>query len=80
MASRPFTLNHIHFGTDGKLYVGVGGVHTAGREQRLNSYEGKVLRINPDGSIPSDNPVFADPAALPGIWAYGLRETRSRLP
>ena len=65
--------DHIHFGIDGMLYVSLGGVHSAGREQRLDSYEGKLLRINPDGSVPTDNPVFGDPAALPGIWAYGFR-------
>ncbi len=33
---------------------------------------GKVLRLNPDGSIPDDNPTF-DGDALPGLWSYGHR-------
>jgi len=36
--------------------------------------EGKVLRINPDGSIPADNPFVGRAGARPEIYAYGLRE------
>ena len=41
---------------------------------RLPSYHGKILRINPDGTVPSDNP-FVDGAGgnKDEIWAYGLR-------
>jgi putative heme-binding domain-containing protein len=64
----------IHFGRDGKLYVAIGD-QTAGRPaQEVNSLLGRLLRINPDGSIPDDNP-FA--AAATGkyraTWALGLR-------
>ena len=46
----------IHFGNDGKLYVGI-GEQTAGQPaQHFDSFQGKMLRLNPDGSIPSDNP------------------------
>jgi glucose/arabinose dehydrogenase len=68
----------LHFGTDGKLYVGVGdsGVDPtspANNAQNLGSLSGKILRINSDGSIPSDNP-FAGVAGDRGeIWAYGFR-------
>jgi glucose/arabinose dehydrogenase len=78
----------IHFGPDGKLYVGVGdnsvefkfnplGVPFQGdplSAQTLKSLNGKILRINKDGSIPEDNPFF-DQAEGKGraIWALGLR-------
>ena len=47
----------IKFGPDGKLYVGTGSVTDSSDEpQNLNSLSGKILRLNDDGSIPSDNP------------------------
>src|SRR3954447_3785733 len=42
----------IHFGPDGKLYVAVGDNKVSANSQSLASLKGKVLRINPDGSIP----------------------------
>ena len=39
----------------------------------LGTIHGKMLRINPDGSIPGDNPFVGVPGAEPAIWAYGLR-------
>src|SRR5713226_8476517 len=45
----------IHFGPDGKLYIGVGENANASNAQTLNNLLGKILRINADGSIPADN-------------------------
>ena len=47
----------IHFGPDGKLYVGVGENANAANAQTLNNRLGKILRINADGTIPADNPL-----------------------
>ncbi|MGA9995991.1 MAG: PQQ-dependent sugar dehydrogenase [Pyrinomonadaceae bacterium] len=69
----------IHFGLDGKLYAGVGENANGANAQTLTNLLGKVLRINSDGTIPSDNPT-----SFPGvtgttsgvnraIWALGLR-------
>ena len=64
----------LHFGTDGKLYVGVGENAVPARSQDLTSPFGKLLRFNEDGSIPVDNPFFNTPQGLArAIWAYGLR-------
>src|ERR1044071_274764 len=64
----------IHFGPDGKLYVGVGENANAANAQTLTNRLGKMLRINPDGSIPSDNPFFnTATGANRSIWALGLR-------
>ena len=64
----------IHFGPDGKLYVAQGDNANASNSQTLTNRLGKVLRINPDGTIPADNPIFATAAAEDrSIWALGLR-------
>lgn len=55
------------FGPDGKLYVTLGEEHQAAVAQITSDVRGKVLRYNPDGSVPGDNP-FGGP-----VWAYGLR-------
>ncbi len=70
----------MRFGTDGKLYIAVGNhednpqpVATA-NSQNLASAFGKILRINADGTIPSDNPYFTNPAnAYKANWALGFR-------
>ncbi len=46
----------VHFGRDGKLYVGVGENHNSANAQSVTNRLGKILRINSDGSIPADNP------------------------
>ncbi len=64
----------LHFGRDGKLYIAI-GEHTA-REpaQRLDTFLGKLLRLNPDGTIPADNPFFRKAKGkYRAIWAIGLR-------
>lgn len=69
------TIHHggaLAFGPDGKLYWGKGDNGTGSNAQNLTNIYGKILRINPDGSTPSDNPVLP-PGALPQIYAYGLR-------
>ena len=64
----------IHFGPDGKLYVAVGENADPGNSQTLTNRLGKMLRINADGSIPTDNPFFNTATGLNrSIWALGLR-------
>jgi len=64
----------IHFGNDGKLYFAVGDNANPDNAQLLSNPFGKVLRINPDGSIPAGNP-FVDrtTGTDKAIWAIGLR-------
>ncbi len=59
----------IAFGPDGKLYVTLGDEHDAPSAQSVTDVRGKVLRYNPDGTIPSGNPFGANNP----IWAYGFR-------
>lgn len=64
----------IHFGPDGKLFVAVGENAKSSNSQSLKNRLGKILRINRDGSIPSDNPFYTKAAgANRAIWALGLR-------
>ena len=58
----------IAFGPDGKLYVTTGESGNPGLAQDRSSLGGKILRINPDGSIPPDNPNPASP-----VWSFGHR-------
>jgi glucose/arabinose dehydrogenase len=64
----------IRFGLDAKLYVATGdGGSTPSNSQNLNNLAGKILRINPDGTIPADNPYFGDTSKRQEILFYGLR-------
>ncbi len=59
----------IKFGPDEKLYVGTGTISEASHlPQDLNSLSGKILRLNDDGSIPSDNPFDGSP-----VYSLGHR-------
>ena len=53
------------FGPDGKLYWGKGDNGAGANAQDLTTIHGKILRINPDGGTPSDNPVLPQGALLP---------------
>ena len=64
----------IHFGKGGKLYIGIGDHTTGLPAQKIDGFEGKLLRINADGSIPGDNPFFKTAKdKYRAVWAYGLR-------
>jgi len=61
------------FGPDGKLYVSLGDRGDRPSAQDLSSHNGSVLRLNPDGSVPADNPFIGGDGAQPEIWTYGNR-------
>jgi glucose/arabinose dehydrogenase/regulation of enolase protein 1 (concanavalin A-like superfamily) len=63
----------IRFGPDGKIYWAMGMNTYNPNSQNLSNVHGKILRLNPDGSAPADNPFVATPSAVTQIWAYGLR-------
>ncbi len=64
----------IHFGPDGKLYIGVGENANGANSQTLSNLLGKILRINADGTIPTDNPFYNTATGNNrAIWALGLR-------
>lgn len=67
-----------HFGSrivearDGTLFLTVGERGEAELAQDTNVANGKVIRVNRDGSVPADNP-FASGGGLPQVWSYGHR-------
>ena len=58
----------LKFGPDGKLYISVGDTTESELSQNLSSFAGKILRLNPNGTIPNDNP-FENSS----IYSYGHR-------
>jgi glucose/arabinose dehydrogenase len=73
-----------HFGSrlvfdrDGTLFVTQGDrLAYRDRAQDLSSGLGKIMRINPDGSVPKNNPFVGRSAARPEIWSYGHRNIQS---
>ncbi len=64
----------LNFGTDGKLYAATGDNGISANAQSLTTVLGKILRLNTDGTIPSDNPFFTQTTGKNrAIWALGLR-------
>jgi glucose/arabinose dehydrogenase len=64
----------LDFGTDGKIYVGVGEHEVTSTSQQMTSLFGKMLRLNPDGSIPTDNPFYNTATGdNRAIFAIGMR-------
>ncbi|MCP3142789.1 PQQ-dependent sugar dehydrogenase [Pyxidicoccus xibeiensis] len=57
----------LRFGPDGKLYAATGDAQNGAYAQDINNLAGKVLRLNTDGTVPSDNP-FGN-----YVWSYGHR-------
>lgn len=76
----PRIANNFHFGSrlafgrDGKLFATTGERFSWRDEaQNLNDLRGKIVRLNDDGSIPSDNPFVGQPSIRPEIFSYGHR-------
>ncbi|MBW4555457.1 MAG: PQQ-dependent sugar dehydrogenase [Trichormus sp. ATA11-4-KO1] len=57
----------LRFGPDGMLYIGTGDAREPQASQNVNSLAGKILRLTPDGQIPSDNPFPDNPVFITGI-------------
>ncbi len=74
----------LRFGPDRKLWVTMGDAGNLRNAQDPNALNGKVLRVNTDGSIPADNPVTPDPPAAarstPGATATRRVSRSSRAP
>lgn len=82
----PTYANNMHygsrlaFGPDGMLYVTMGersATETRPQAQQPGSHLGKTLRINPDGSVPRDNPLVGQAGALPEVWSSGHRNIQA---
>ncbi len=79
----PGLASGLHFGSriaiapDGKLFVTLGERFQMQYAQDLSRHWGKVVRINPDGSVPDDNPFVGQDKARPEVWSYGHRNPQS---
>lgn len=76
----PAATNHagcrIQFGPDRKLYVTTGDADLPELAQDVRSLAGKILRLEEDGAIPSDNPFVDQKGARREIWSYGHRNSQ----
>jgi len=66
----------LRFGPDQKLYITTGDATERGLAQAMDSLAGKTLRLNDDGSVPSDNPFVNQKNARPEIWSVGHRNAQ----
>lgn len=68
-----------HFGSrlvfdrDGYLFIALGENNQRSTSQDLDKLQGKIVRIFPDGRIPTDNPFVGQPGVRPEIWSFGHR-------
>jgi glucose/arabinose dehydrogenase/cytochrome c553 len=72
-ANQNHTGCRLEFGPDGMLYMTTGDADRQEGAQQLDQLHGKILRFNPDGSVPQDNPFVGKKGARPEIWSYGHR-------
>jgi glucose/arabinose dehydrogenase len=81
-SQRPKVTGGRHFGgrlvfaRDGTLFVSTGDRGAFDPAQDISSQIGKIVRINPDGSVPEDNPFVGRERARPEIWSYGNRNAQ----
>ena len=72
--------SRLAFGRDGMLYATFGERSDTPMRpyaQRMDSHLGKIIRIAPDGTVPSDNPFVGQANALPEIWSVGHRNIQA---
>ena len=63
----------VAIGDGGNPPIQLGGDLIRKQAQKLNSHLGKIVRLNDDGSVPSDNPFVTSANADPAVWSYGHR-------
>lgn len=61
------------FDRSGHLFIAFGDNFQAEKAQDLSALQGKIVRLNADGSVPADNPLATKAGARPEIWSWGMR-------
>lgn len=80
---QPAFAGGFHFGSrlvfarDGTLFVTLGERNIKQEAQNPRSHLGAIVRINPDGSVPSNNPFVGKKNAAPEMWSYGHRNPQA---
>lgn len=78
-SAQPFVDSGVHFGSrivfdgQGHIFFSCGERGTKENAQNLGNHLGKIIRLNEDGSVPTDNPFVSTSDAKPEIWSYGHR-------
>jgi glucose/arabinose dehydrogenase len=84
-SAQPFTGTGHHFGSRivfdgaGHIFVSSGERGTKENSQNLGNHLGKILRLQEDGSVPSDNPFVSTIGAKSEIWSYGHRNPQGMI-
>ena len=77
VASRQHCGSRLVFARDGRLFVTLGDRFSRKDDaQKLDNHLGKIVRIEPDGRVPADNPFVSTPGARPEIWSLGHRNVQ----
>lgn len=72
--------SRLAFGADRMLYISLGDrsdLEIRPQAQHMNSHMGKIIRIQPDGAVPADNPFVGQKDARPEIWSVGHRNVQA---
>ena len=78
----PAASGGLHFGSrlvfapDGKLFITLGERYQRDQAQNMASHFGKIIRINPDGSVPAGNPFVGTGTTKSEIWSFGHRNVQ----
>jgi len=81
VASKRHFGSRLVFGQDGRLFIGLGDRFSRKDDaQTLDNHQGKIVRIEPDGKVPADNPLVGKPGNPPNtrleIWSWGHRNVQ----
>jgi len=77
VASKLHFGSRLVFGNDGRLFITLGDRFSRKDDaQTLDNHLGKIVRIDPDGKVPADNPLAGRPNTRPEIWSWGHRNVQ----
>jgi len=78
----PMNTSALHFGSritfdgQGHVFLSLGERGSMNTAQETTNHNGSIIRLNEDGSVPTDNPLYNTNAQKPEIWSYGHRNVQ----